>query len=633
MLDVMRRQKRSWLILLLLGIGVLAFVMVGTYPQGDQGGVVTIAEVNGEKITSTEVENRYQRMLQNYQQLLSGTMTPAEIAQLDLRGEILNDLIQQRLLLQEAQKMGLQATDDELAASIAGNSAFQTGGRFNKNVYSHMLRAQGVSPGQFEAQQRDSLTIRKLFNLIQDSMPVTEDELKGRYQLDNEQINLEFIRLQAKDFLPEVEVSDKEIGEYYGKNKTQLREPLKVKVDYMAYPIEEFGADSTITDAQIEEYYTVYRDRRFRDPEQVRFRQISIRLPEGASAEDKAKARTELNKVLQEALSGTDFAELAKKHSQDPSASEGGDMGFVARGQITPTLENTLFGLEAGKVSEILESPYGLHLLKVEEKQAEKIRELADVREEIVVALKNEKGNELAARAIEEDRETALDGASLADIAKNRGIAMKTTPPFGAREKLDEIGAVDDFYKTSLGLRARKQVGPIVQGPKQFYLLQLSERIEPRTPPLEDVKEKVTENLRLRKARELANTKAKSLLDELKTKESLKEIAEAQELATDETGLFPRSESEVPKIGSLQTGQGQLTLSKQKPKADVPVIQGDAIYIVVLKESIPANLDELPKARQALNQQILGEKQRRALQRLIENLKSKAQIEVHPEFI
>ena len=504
---------------------------------------------------------------------------------------------------------------------------------FNQNVYSRMLRTQGMSPGQFEAQQRDSLTINKLFSLIQDSMPVTEDELKERYRLDNEQINLEFIRLRTQDFLPEVEVSDEEVVEYYQKNKTQLREPLKVKIDYMAYPIEKFGADSEITDAQIEEYYTVYRDRRFRDPEQVRFRQISIQLPEGTPVEERAKAREELSKVLQEARSGADFAELAKKHSQDPSAFEGGDMGFVSRGQITPAIENKLFALEPGKVSDIVDSSYGLHLFKVEERQGANVRELADVREDIIKALKAEKGNELAAQAIEEDREKALDGVPLADIAKNRGMAMKTTRPFRSKETLDEIGDVDDFYKTSLGLRAQKQIGPIVQGPSQFYLLQLSERIEPRIPPLESVKEKVEENLRLRKARELANTKAKSLLEELKTKESLKEVAEAQELTTDETGLFLRHESKVPKIGSLQTGKGQLTLSTQKPKGEVPVIQGDSIYIVVLKESVPAKLDEFSEARHALNQQLLGEKRQRAFQRLIENLKSKAQIEVIPEFI
>lgn len=633
MLDIMRKQKRSWIILLLLGIGVLAFVMVGVYPKGNQGDVVTIAEVNGDRITSAELENSYQRFLQSYQQLLRGSMSPNEIAQLNLRGEVLNELIQQRLLLQEAQKLGLGATDDELAAGIAANSAFQTGGRFNKNVYQRILRAQGMSPAQFEGQLRDSLTIRKLFSLIQDSMPVTEDELKDRYRLDNEQINLEFIRLKAEEFLPQVKVTDEEIREYYEKNKTQLREPLKVQVRYIAYPIDKFGADFEVTDAQIDEYYNVYRDRRFTDPEQVRFRQISIQSPEGAPAEEKAKARERINKIRKEALSGADFAALAKEHSQDPSAAQGGDMGFVARGEITPGLAGPLFALEAGKISEVLESPYGLHLLRVEEKRPENTKELGEVREEIIAALRRDKGTELAARAIEDDREKVLDGVAFDEIAKNRGLKMTTSPQFGAGEKVEEIGEVEDFYKTSLGLRAKDQIGPIVQGPKGYYLLQLSDRIEPRIPQLEAVKEKVKENLRLRKARELANTRAKDLLDELKTKESLKEVADAHELAIEETGLFPRHKANIPKIGSLQTGQGQLTLSKEKPRADALVIQGDAIYIVALKESIPANLEDFPAAKQTLNQQILGEKRQRALQRLIENLKNKAEIEIHPEFI
>ena len=139
--------------------------------------------------------------------------------------------------------------------------------------------------------------------------------------------------------------------------------------------------------------------------------------------------------------------------------------------------------------------------------------------------------------------------------------------------------------------------------------------------------------MRLHKARELANAKAKTLLDELKTKKNLQEVAAANDLAVDETGLFPRRQTDVPKIGSLRTDQGELTLSKSRPRADAPVIQGDAIYVIALKESVPANLDDFPEARSSLNQQILQEKRQRALQRLIQDLKEKAEIAIHPEFI
>lgn len=633
MLDIIRKRKRSWLILLLLGIGVLAFVMVGVYPQGDTGSVVTIAEVNGDKITASELESHYQRLLQTYQQLLRGNMSPGDLAQLNLRGEVLNELIQQRLLLQQAEKLGLDTTDDELAAAIAANPAFQARGRFDQSVYQRTLRSHGMSPAQFEAQQRDTQTIQKLVKLIADSLPITEDELKERYRLDNEQINLEFIRLESDDFLPQVEVTDEEIAEYYERNQSQLREPVKVQVAYIAYPIEKFGADAAISDAEIEEYYSVYRDRRFREPEQVRFRQIFVELPEERPEDQKAEARERLAKVLEEARAGADFAALAQEHSQDPSAAQGGDMGFVTRGQISPVIEAPLFVLDEGEISDVIESPYGLHLLKVEEKRPEKVQTLEEAREEVVRALKLEKGNERAANAIEQDRERALNGVPLKDIAADRGLELKESPPFSAADKIDEIGNVEDFYDASLELRTKDQIAPIVQGRTAFYLLKLADRIEPHVPPLEAVKEKVQENLRLRKARELADARAQALVDELQEKKSLQEVAATHDLEIQETGLFPRSQANVPEIGALQTAQGPLILSKENPRAGVPVVHGDAIYIVALKESVPADLEEFPAARPLLTEQLLEEKRARALQRLIEDLKKKAEIAVHPEFI
>jgi len=633
MLDIIRKRKRSWLILLLLGIGVLAFVMVGVYPPGDSGSVLTVAEVNGDEITASELESHYQRLLQTYQQMLRGSISPADLAGMNLRGDVLNELIQQRLLLQEARKLGLQATDDELAAQIAGNPAFQTGGRFNAEVYRRAVRAQGMTPAQFEAQQRDSLTIQKLLQLIEDSLPITENELKERYRLDNEQINLEFIRLETDDFREDIEVTDAEVEEFYQRNKNQFREPLKVEVEYITYPIEKFGAETEISDAEIEEYYSVYRDRRFREPEQVRFRQIFIDLPEGAPEEEKAKARERIDEILEEARSGTDFAELAKEHSDDPSAAQGGDMGFITRGQIAPLIENTVFALEPGELSGVVESAYGLHLFEVEEKRSETVKSLEEVRDEIVAALKSEKGNVLAAEAIEQDREKALDGVPFEEIAKSRGLELEKSAPFGFDDQLEDIGSVDDFYQASLSLRTKNQIAPIVYGRKEFYLIQLAERIEPHVPPLDAVREKAAENLRVRKARELANAKAQELLKELETKKSLEDVAAAHDLATAETGLFARSQRNVPKIGSLQTAEGPLTLSKENPHADAPVVQGDAIYILALKESVPANLDDFPEARSSLNQQVLQEKRDRALQRLLESLKRKANIAIHSEFI
>ncbi len=632
MLDVIRKRKRSWLVLLLLGVGVLAFVMVGVGPQGGQEQVVTIAEVNGDKITYTELERQYYRMLQTYRQLAGGRLSPADIEALNLRGQLLEELIQQRLLLQAARELGLQVTDEELMQGIARNPAFQAAGEFNKNIYEQALRGQGLTPGEFEARQRDALVIRKLQDLIQDAIPVTSAEVEERYRVDNEEIALDFVRLKTDDFVQGVEVGDEEIKAYYDGNGSLLREPLKVKARYLAYRVMDFAAEVEVSDEDVRAYYDVYRDRRFRIREAVKFSQIYLPAPaEGTSPEDKEAARQQLEEVLKEAREGADFAELAKQHSKDESAAQGGDMGFVGKGQLVPALDTALFALETGEVSEVLESAFGLHLLKAVEKQEAGVRELEEAREEIVEALKNERGAAMAARAAEADRERALDGTPLAEVAPKRGIALSETELFSAGETLDEIGGVEDFYRAALSLKPG-QVGPIISAPDALYLLEGGQRIEPTIPPLEAVKDGITETLTRRKARESARKKGDEILAELKGAPELAKVAASHDLTVEDTGLFPRGQAEIPEIGILPLPLGRLAVSKEKPVVDAAYLQGDTVYVMVLRKTIDADPAGLAKEKEDLTRRIRDEKRQRAFRRLIENLKAKAEIEIHPEF-
>ena len=631
MLDVLRKRKRSWIVLLLLGVGVLAFVMVGVGPQGGQERVVTIAEVNGDKITYTELEVEYYRMLQTYRQLAGGRLSPADLEALNLRGQLLQEMIQQRLLLQAAERLGLRVTDKELVDGIARNPAFQSAGRFDKTAYERALRGQGMTPGEFETRQRESLIIQKLQDLIHDSIPVTAAEVEERYKVDNEELALDFVRLKTDDFVEGIEVADAEIKAYYDGNSSRLREPLKAKARYLAYRVDRFAADIDVAEDDIQAYYDVYRDRRFRSREAVKFSQIFIPAPAGDPAEDRKAAREQIEDLLKQIREGADFAELAKQHSRDDSAADGGDMGFIGRGQLVPELDTALFTLKEGEVSEVLESAFGLHLLKAVEKREDRVKELAEVRDEIVEALKRERGAATAARAAEEDREKALDGVSLADVASKRGIELSETRLFSAGETLDEIGGVEDFYRVALSLRPG-QAGPIVASPDALYLMEVAERVEPAVPPLEKVKDGIRETLVRRKAREAAQKKGDALVAELKKTPDLTRLAAEQGLAVEDTGLFPRGQIEIPEIGILSLPLGRLTVSREKPVVDAAYFKDDEVYVMVLRKTLDADPAGLAEEKEALTRQLREEKRRRALQRLIENLKAEADIEIHPEF-
>lgn len=632
MLDVLRKRKRSWLVLLLLGVGVLAFVMVGVGPQGGQDQVVTIAQVNGEKITYTELERDYYRMLETYRQLVGGRLSPADIEALNLRGQLLDELIDQRLLLQAARGLGLQVTDEELADGITGNPAFHANGRFDKEVYERALRAQGLTPGEFEDRQRQGLVIQKLRDLVQHSIPVTASEVEERYRLDNEEIALDFVRLETDDFLEEVTLDDEEIREYYDRNGPLLREPLKVKATYVAYSVDRFAADVQVTDEDVQAYYDVYRDRRFRRREGVKFSQIFLSAPAPeTSPEAREEARKELEGVLQQAKEGADFAELAKRHSQDESAAQGGDMGFVGRGQLAPPLDTALFALAEDEVSGVVESALGLHLLKVVEKREDEPIELAEVRQEIVETLKRERGGARAARAAEEDRERVLDGAALAEVASKRGLGTSETRLFSPGESLDEIGGVEEFYRAAFSL-GPDRIGPVVSAADALYLMQVSERVEPAVPPLEEVRDKVEEMLTRRKARDLARARADALLAELGESPDLGKVAAGHGLTVEDTGLFPRKQAEIPEIGFLPLPLGGLTLSREKPVAEAAYVRDDSVYVMALRKTVEADPAGLAGEREELTRRVRDEKRQRAFRQLIEHLKANADIEVHPEF-
>ncbi|MFQ5850461.1 MAG: SurA N-terminal domain-containing protein [Candidatus Binatia bacterium] len=633
MLDFLRKRRRSWVIVFF--VGVISFVFALYFGTGSFVGrptIETVAKVNGEPISSRELEAQYRRVVETYRNLFKGTMTQEAIESLNLRSGLLDELIQRRLLLQEARRLGLEATDEEIADRITRNPAFQTNGRFNKGLYLRILRSRRLTPGQFEKEQKEELTIQKLYHIIQDSVYVTEAEVRDRYRLERERINLHFIRLPAKDFMQQVKVTGEEIRDYYEQNKEALREPTRVQVEYVAYPFTHFSSRVQVRQEEIEDFYNVYRDSRFHQPKAVRLRHILFRVPSGVDFEQqREKARLKAKEVLRQAREGKDFAQLAKEHSDDPSGARGGDAGFFTQEQLLPALQKVAFALKEGEIGNVVESSLGFHILKVEEIRAEKTKSLKEAEEEIIRAIKQERGRDEAVRAAEMDREKVLEGVTLSLIAKERQLSLQASPFFTRNEVLPEIGPVEEFYRTAFALTP-KQVSPVVDGPKASYLIKLKERKESRIPPLSQIRSDLEKKLKGKKAMELATEKGISLLGQLKEKKDMEQLAGEHGLRLEETGWFARGEPKIPKIGILQEIQpGGIPVSPQQPIPEQIYTQKDAVYLFAFKESRGADMESFEKEKGKLQETALSEKRRRALQRFVESLKVRARIEVQSE--
>jgi peptidyl-prolyl cis-trans isomerase D len=630
MLDFLRKRKRSWIIVLLLGIIVITFIaFYGGGKYQDQGSS-DIAAVNGETISQREFAAHYQRALDRYRELLKGTLTPEMLKNLNIKANLLEELVQKKLVLQEARSLGLMATDEELANSIAQVPEFQVAGRFNKERYLQLLRANRLSPREFEEEQRAQLTIQRLYAVILDAVQITDAELRDRYRVEQETINLNFVRLPISDFIAEVKPTEDEIKTYYDRNKDTLKEPLKVQVEYLAYPFDQFSSSAQVTDKEIEDYYQANRESKFRKPKEAKVRYISVRVPSTADGKQKNEAKARANRILTEARSGGDFAQLARRDSEDPStAAQGGDVGWITQGQLPPALDKAVFALSKGAISDVIETPAGLQILKVEDIREEKTETLKEARAEIARTLKTEKGKREAATVADREREKALSGSDLTKLAQDRGLTVHVSRWFANGEVLSEIGPNQEFYKNAFALGV-KDISPVIEGNGAYYLLRIKDRKEPTVPPLEAVQPNIEKGLKESKAHELLLQKANSLLDQLKEEKDIARLAERNRLKLEETGWFPRSAAQLPKIGELSgTKADGIVLSAQKPIPERIHTQKEAAYLLAFKASQPADMERFEKEKETLKKQALAESRERVLQKFIEGLKSKAKIQIH----
>jgi len=354
-----------------------------------------------------------------------------------------------------------------------------------------------------------------------------------------------------------------------------------------------------------------------------------ILVRDGADAKKEDDARTRADRILKEARAGKDFAQLAKQESADSTAANGGDVGWLTQGQLPPLLDKTVFALGKGQISDVIETPAGLHILKVEDVREEKTQSLKDATAEITRILKTEKGKREAVKLADSSREKALSEADFAQLAKETGAVVNVTRPFTKGEVLPEIGQAPEFYKTALAMNP-KEISPVIEGTNAYYVMRIKQRNEPTVPPLDAVRSKIEASLKESKAYEIMQQKAKDLLEELQKEKDIKKVAQQNGLKLEDTGWFPRSAVQIPKIGELlEVRSGGLTLSAQTPFPDKVYTQKDNAYILAFKASQPADMERFDKENEQLTNQLLGEMRQQVMQRFVESLKAKAEIQVH----
>ena len=381
MFDAVRNNKKIVQVFLVLIALPFAFFGVESFRDGGAG--VDVAKVGEVKISQQE----FQQAVREQQDRLRGQLGELDPKVLDnpeFRQAILDDLIDQRLLFQEVRKRHLFASDDAVRQAIMAVEAFQDNGQFSQQRYEALLSAQGMSPAGFEAQVRQDLALQQLAGTIGRSGIVSQRVMDKVLALQSEARHVQEFVLPVENYVGKVKLEDGAAKKFYDENTEQFRTPDQAKVEYVVLTPESLAVE--VSEAEIKAWYDGHKER-YQQPEERRASHILI----AAEKLGKDKARQKAEEVLREVQAKpAAFAELARKHSDDPgSASQGGDLGFFGRGMMVKPFEDATFALRDGEVSGIVESDFGFHIIKLTGQHVAREKPLAEVRGEIERELKS----------------------------------------------------------------------------------------------------------------------------------------------------------------------------------------------------------------------------------------------------
>ncbi len=466
-----------------------------------------------------------------------------------------------------------------------------------------------------------------LRNMIDSGVQVSDDEARHAYNLRNERLGLRYVEIPLSDFIAKVSPGESQIADYYKKNAEQFREPERVKLTYVHYEPLVLGAKYTPPDKEIQAYYNRNAKTRFAHLDQVHARHILIAVPAGATDKEKAAAKTKALDVLKQAQSGGDFAKLAAKYSDDPSNKlQGGDLGTFGRGQMVKPFEDAVFAMKPGQIA-MVETRFGFHVVKLEEFQPANTATLAQAKPKIIDELRTQAGAKLGRAAAQEDLAAALAGASLADLAKKRGIDAVETPLFAQGEPAGGAERDRELMDAAFKLEAGKVA--LVPEKGAPYVIKLLTRQPSRIPALKEIEPQVREALIRSTAEADASQLAQKILATIKSPADFDKAAAANNLAIKNVDPFPRADHRVPGIGEFPEVTDAAAVVPTIPGViDRAMENGGNSYLFEAVSRAEPTDAEWKEAQRSFMQEYTDQRRALAWTRFLDQLKERARIQI-----
>jgi peptidyl-prolyl cis-trans isomerase D len=585
-----------------------------------------VATVSGEEVTASAVQKQAKQML-NQQFPKGGAQTSMLLPFFAQRAA--DNLINEKVILAEARRMGLRATDEDLRDFLhqgqLGQIIFPEGKFIGQDAYQDFVTRNGYTVPQFEQLVKEDILVNKLRNLVAAGASVTDAEVKQQFEKQNTKVKFDYAVIKKDDVLKSIHPADAELKAYYDRNKNTYVNsiPEKRQLKYVVLDNAKLLAQTQVTEQDLQSYYDQHREE-YRVPEQVNVRHILIKAPlpgPDGKVEQKAldAARAKAQDVLKQVKSGGNFADLAKKYSDDPgSAKQGGSLGWIGKGRTVPEFEKAAFSLAKGGTSDLVQSSYGFHIIHVDDKHDANAKTLDEVKSQIEPLLKQQKAGQ-AAQTEAEQLLSAARSSSLEKAAAAKGLQVITTDFVTSKDVLPGIGSDPQFMTAAFGQTANAppDQAQLHQG---YAIYQVTAVKSPSTPTFEEIRSRVEQEFKNERAAELLNQKTQELSDRAKADKDLKKAAKELGAAYKSSdSVLP--DGQVPDIGSM-TGPASVAFTLKPGEVSGPINNGSTGAVLsVTDRQNPTDQDFAAKKDQ-IHDSILQNNQAEVFGLFLENLRT-----------
>jgi len=630
MLDRMRRH-RDWL-KWSLGLVCVAFVLfyIPDFLRGtgaDAASSDTIAKVEGHEITAGEFRRTYQAQLQAYRSAYGANLNDQLLKQLGIEQQILQQMVDERAALAEAERLGIGVSDEEVRQRIFSMPAFQENGGFiGEQRYQQLLRMQRppMTPSEFETNVRRGLTVEKLRASLTDWLAVPDKDLEQEYRRRNDKVKLAVVTFTADSFRTQATATDADVASYFDGHKDDFKIPEKRKIRYLLIDVEATRAKVVVPAADIEKAYNNSIEQ-YTTPEQVRASHILLKTEGKDDAAVKAKAEA----LLKQAKAGADFAELAKKNSEDEqNAKSGGDLDYFGRGRMVPEFDQAVFAMQPGQISDLVKTQYGYHIIKLVDKKSAATRPLAEVRQQLSDQLSYERAQAQAADLASKLEKQISKASDLDKVAKSEGLTVQESGFFARDEPILGLGPAPEAANKAFEMKPGDELGPL-RASRGFVFETLVAKQDPYVPKLDEVKERVREEVIKQKSRELSKQRAAEIAAKLKAAPDFEKAAKAAGFEAKTTDLIAK-DAPIPDLGAAPAvDDAAFKLPVGTVSDAIATETGTAIIKVLEKKEVTPQ--EWSTSKDRFREELLADRRNRFFSAYMLKAKQKMKIDVNRE--